>query len=269
MRHSEYSLEDIRTFFAERIYETLDTQVPIRNSQMTTYSNNWYQPGPSTSTYPYPTGPRMQQDTQKSKITTQIPRSSPVLRQPTSNQQLIQSVSSVRPVKLPKTLYLRVYNPLVPILEGPRVPPPVTPIYSGSQPHAAGNKCIGCGMSGHNTYGCPFGNILLGYTYKRFGYTSMQCRLEWVPDLPEDAPLPRTHPPIPNNPNPMPPLQLLTIEEPPQSKSTDLPQEQGTIIHISSLTGSAPPTDVFLLDSGASSHIVRDVSLLSSFTLNE
>ncbi len=281
MRHSEYTVEDIRSYFAERVYEDATTQPASRNQYFARHYVKVTQHRMTTPNFTYPIDfplqpsmsmafapPQVPYPTQPRVPTTSVPsQTTPSLgTQYMSGSVTQKSTPSACSTRTPRTLYLRAYNPLVPILEGPRTPPPASTIYSGNRPHAAGNKCIGCGMSGHNTYTCPFGNVPLCYTCKRFGHTSLQCRPEWVQDLPGDAPLSRSYPPIPNSTQPTPPPQLLAIEDQPQTMPSEPTVEEGNILRISSLTHSSPPMDVFLLDSGASSHIVWDQSLLTTFT---
>ncbi len=212
MRHPEYTVEDIRSYFAERVYEDVTTPTANRNQYYARHQVRVTQHRTTTPTFTYPADfsvqptssvaflpPNMPYQTQQRVPTTNVPaQTAPVTgTQYTPGSGTQKSTSSARPAKSPRTLYLRAYNPLVPILEGPRTPPPASAIYSGNRPQAAGNKCIGCGMSGHNTYACPFGNVPLCYTCKRFRHTSLQCRPEWVQDLPGDAPLSRSYPPIP------------------------------------------------------------------------
>ncbi len=294
MRRPEFTVEDIRTFFAERVYETPATQPTHRTHTVSRRYVFPNQQAASTSTFPYPTGTGstfptssgtvdsysagLQTHKYSAAIQTQSGMSTSVVpfpttaakhtTQPSSTTPQVptqKSSGSVRPPRPSSKQYLRAYNPLVPILEGPRTPPPVSAIYSGSRPLAGGNKCIGCGMSGHNTYTCPFGNVPLCYTCKRFGHTSTQCRPEWVQDLPGDSPLSRSYPPIPNTPQPTPPPQLLAIEDRPSTPPTEPTTEEGNVLRVSSLMQLSPPTDVFLLDSGASAHIVRDHTLLTTF----
>ncbi len=128
-----------------------------------------------------------------------------------------------------RNIPIRAYNPLVPILQGPRLPPPRGTPYTGTAPHAEGNRCIGCGMSGHSTYSCPYGNMPFCYGCKRFGHIRTQCRPEWVEDLPGDAPMPYPPPPPPSVRQR--PTQLFAIQQ------SDPPQQgdYGNYIHVTSI----------------------------------
>ncbi len=91
---------------------------------------------------------------------------------------------------------IRAFNPAVPILTAQRHPPPPGTPHSGIGPPADGNQCIGCGISGHNTYACPYQNIPFCYGCKRFAHICSQCRSEWVAEMPGDEVMP-TPPVVP------------------------------------------------------------------------
>ncbi len=93
-----------------------------------------------------------------------------------------------------RNIPIRAFNPAVPILMAPRRPPPPGTPHSGFGPPADGSRCIGCGITGHNTYSCPYQNIPFCYGCKRFGHIRIQCRPEWVADMPGDQIMP--NPPV-------------------------------------------------------------------------
>ncbi len=148
---------------------------------------------------------------------------------------------------------LRAYNPLVPILVGPRIPPPwETP---EEEDNAPGVRCVGCGMAGHSTYNCPFFNIPLCHGCKRFGHRRSQCKPEWVKELPGDKVMPS--PP----------------ERPPDSA---LPKsgfkakfEEGKVLHLSCCAAKPPPTPQFIVDSELATMLcpIRTYSVISYHSL--
>ncbi len=136
--------------------------------------------------------------------------------------------------------------------------PPGTP-HSGYGPPADGSRCIGCGISGHNTYSCPYQNIPFCYGCKRFGHIRIQCRPEWVADMPGDEIMPNP-PVIPQwvlNPS-----QRPAIESKP-SATTE--QKNGNVPRISCCSKGLSSNDNFILDTGASYHVVNNPALLSQF----
>ncbi len=160
---------------------------------------------------------------------------------------------------LERQIPIRAFNQSVPILLPPRLPPPPGTPHSGHGPPADGNRCIGCGISGHNTYNCPYQNIPFCYGCKRFGHIRSQCRPEWVADLPGDAVMPNP-PEIPQwvlNPGQRPAIQ--------QGPSVEPKPENGNVVRLSSFSKGPASPDTFILDTGASYHVVNNTNILSYF----
>ncbi len=153
---------------------------------------------------------------------------------------------------------IRAFNPAVPILQGPRNPPPRGSVYDGTGPRADGNRCIGCGMSGHNTYTCQYGNIPFCYCCKRFGHIRAQCRPEWVAELPRDRPM-QVPPVIPEYA--LRPTQVPAIQQQPTAHQ----QQNGNLLRVSCMSNISSSSEHFILDTGASYHIVNNSSILSDF----
>ncbi len=155
---------------------------------------------------------------------------------------------------------IRAFNQSVPILLPPRLPPPPGTPHSGHGPPADGNRCIGCGISGHNTYNCPYQNIPFCYGCKRFGHIRSQCRPEWVADLPGDAVMP--------NPPEIPQWALNPVQRPAiqQGPTVEPKSENGKVVRLSSFSKGPASSDTFILDTGASYHVVNNPNILSSFS---
>ncbi len=155
---------------------------------------------------------------------------------------------------------IRAFNQSVPILLPPRLPPPPGTPHSGHGPPADSNRCIGCGISGHNTYNCPYQNIPFCYGCKRFGHIRSQCHPEWVADLPGDTIMP--------NPPVIPQWALHPTQRPAiqQGPSVGAEPENGNVVRLSSFSQGSTSPDTFILDTGASYHVVNNPDILSHFT---
>ncbi len=149
------------------------SNVPLKPNPMR--SNNYSFPRMYTTsnTLPSITGSSQQHVSQPS-----------MMKMPQNSQN-----RSSRNVLNERDIPIRAFNPSVPILRGPRMPPPRGIPYAGQGPRAEGNRCIGCGITGHSTYDCPYGNYPFCYSCKRFGHIRAECRDEWVADLQGDRPM--------------------------------------------------------------------------------
>ncbi len=65
---------------------------------------------------------------------------------------------------------------------------------SGVGLRAERNRCIGCGITRHSTYDCPYGNYPFCYRCKIFGHIRVECRDEWLCNMPGNQPM--QNPPI-------------------------------------------------------------------------
>ncbi len=263
MTHPNITLEQVHVYFAERVFDSFE---PGK-------ANALYQIAAPSDAPPKPIVNRNITNTNMYP-SLRMYNKVPFLSSEIGSQQQRDSATSTSQHKPPgylpieKEIPIRAFNPAVPIMRGPRIPPPRGLPYSGSGPRAEGNRCIGCGMTGHSTYDCPYGNYPFCYWCKRFGHIRAECRDEWLADLPGHHPMP-SPPVLPSNPPPpgrrqqqRVPVQnqQLAIEPPPTS------DKNGNFLRLSCLSVQEPNKNVFLLDTGASTHVVRDISLLSKFT---
>ncbi len=263
MTHPNITLEQVHVYFAERVFDSFE---PGK-------ANALYQIAAPSDAPPKPTTSRNSFNPNifsSGRVFNKVPFLSSEIGLQQQREPGTSSAQNKPPGYLPieKEIPIRAFNPAVPILRGPRIPPPRGLPYSGSGPRAEGNRCIGCGMTGHSTYDCPFGNYPFCYRCKRFGHIRAECRDEWLADLPGDHPMP-SPPVLPPNPPPTArrqpsraPIQTqqLAIEPPPAS------DKNGNFIRLSWLSSNKPNENTFLLDTGASTHAVKDLSLLSNFT---
>ncbi len=263
MTHPNITLEQVHVYFAERVFDSFE---PAK-------ANALYQIAAPSDAPPKPTTNRNNINTNvypSLRMYNKVPFLSSEIGSPQQRNPATSSSQHRPPGYLPieKEIPIRAFNPAVPVLRGPRIPPPRGLPYSGSGPRAEGNRCIGCGMTGHSTYDCPYGNYPFCYRCKRFGHIRAECRDEWLADLPGDQPmqlplvLPPNPPPQGRRQQQQVPVQnqQLAIEPPPTS------DKNGNFLRLSCLSGEEPNKNIFLLDTGASTHVVRDVSLLSNFT---
>ncbi len=263
MTHPNITLEQVHVYFAERVFDSFE---PGK-------ANALYQNAAPSDAPPKPIITRniSNSNTYPSlRMYNKIPFLSSEIGSQQQRDQGAPSSQNKPPGYLPieKGIPIRAFNPAVPILRGLRTPPPRGLPYSGSGPRAEGNRCIGCGMTGHSTYDCPYGNYPFCYRCKRFGHIRAECRDEWLADLPGDHPMP-SPPVLPPNPppsgrrqQPRVPVQnqQLAIEPPPTS------DKNGNFVRLSCLSLQEPSENVFLLDTGASTHVVKDRAYLSNFT---
>ncbi len=151
--------------------------------------------------------------------------------------QYTSSASGQQPVFPPKVQ-------TIPPIEQPRYPPPGT--YWQTIPNRARQICYSCGLSGHRAEFCPNYNLPVCYKCKGIGHKRPQCPCYWLPDDRYS-----TQPLVP----PSEVRPLLSHQQP----------TAGTIFNVAlhSLRSTGFPT--FLLDSGATHHIVSDPSLLINF----
>ncbi len=261
MTHPNITLEQVHVYFAERVFDSFE---PGK-------ANALYQIAAPSDAPPKPILTR-NVSTSNAYPPVRMYNKIPFLSSEIGSQQRDQGATSSQrkpPGYLPieNEIPIRAFNPAVPILRGPRIPPPRGQPYAGSGPRAEGNRCIGCGMTGHSTYDCPYGNYPFCYRCKRFGHIRAECRDEWLADLPGDRPMP-SPPVLPPNPPPSgrrqppqrPAQNQLAIEPPPTSDGN------GNFVRLSCLSLQEPNANVFLLDTGASTHVVKNKSCLSNFT---
>ncbi len=267
MTFPDITLEQIHNYFAERVFDSFEPGKPNALYQIAAPSDVPPKPNPYNPTRAVNIYNRKIYAPKSNDV---YPSLSSYLGTSQSQRYLPARSLQHNPMQqenqLPneRDIPIRAFNPAVPILRGPRVPPP-----RGTSPRAEGNKCIGCGMTGHSTYTCPYGNYPFCYRCKRFGHIRAECRDEWLRDVPGDLPMP--HPPVipsylqgnnsqQHTARPRQGNELLALQDRPASS-----KDNGNFIRLSCLARNNLSTDLFLLDSGASVHVVRDKTLLSNY----
>ncbi len=247
MRQHNYTLDLIHRYFSEFVLDSSESVQTTMSKQVFTPSDPFC---------------NVTQQTVNSQVTPSVQNNLPLFlttgaRSASSYQQRpprFQNRSN-----LERQLPIRAFNQSVPILLPPCLPPPPGTPHSGFGPPADGNRCIGCGISGHNTYNCPYQNIPFCYGCKRFGHIRSQCRPEWVADMPGDEVMPNP-PVIPQwalNPTQRPAIQ--------QAPSAGTEPENGNVMRLSSFAKGPTSPDMFILDTGASYHVVNNPDILSYF----
>ncbi len=192
MTFPDITLEQIHNYFAERVFDSFEPGKPNALYQIAAPSDAPPKPNPNNPTLAVDMYNRKMYSPKSNNV---HPSPSSFLGSSQSQRysagRSLQHNSNQQAAQLPnkRDIPIRAFNPAVPILRGPRVPPP-----RGTSPRAEGNKCIGCGMTGHSTYACPYGNYPFCYRCKRFGHIRAECRDEWLRDVPGDLPMP--HPPV-------------------------------------------------------------------------
>ncbi len=270
MTHPNITLDQVHVYFAERVFDSFE---PGK-------ANALYQIAAPSDASPKPSNTRNNISMNISpspRMCNKLPFMSYEIGWSQQRNQASSSRAIAESQQRPygyspneREIPIRAFNPAVPILRGPRIPPPRGTPYAGSGPRAEGNRCIGCGITGHSTYDCPYGNYPFCYRCKRFGHKRAECRDEWLADLPGDQPM-QSPPSLPPNPpsqarraqlqQQIPgPNQQLAIEQSPTSNAN------GNFLRLSCFSGEEPNENVFLLDTGASTHVVRDASFFSNFT---
>ncbi len=173
MSQQKITMDDIRSYFSQLVFDPSDSWDAPFFSELTGAS------GSSSPVNPQHVVPRnFNNSSAQSRTNTSTKQGT------YENTDSKQSRGDDPERRIP----LRSYNPLVPILIGPRTPlPRETTEINGDAP---GVRCVGCGMAGHSTYTCPYFNIPLCYGCKRFGHRRSQCQPDWVKDLPGDKVMP-------------------------------------------------------------------------------
>ncbi len=172
-------------------------------------------------------------------------------RQLTSLKARIQSSAAFRPQYRPSTSGIteqqQGFQPKVqeiPPMERPRYPPPGT--YWQTIPNRARSVCYSCGLSGHRAEFCPNYNLPVCYKCKGIGHKRPQCPCYWLPDDRFSA-----QPLVP----PAEVRPLLSLQQ----------QTEGKVFNITLQPLQSTTSPSFLLDSGATHHIISDPSLLIKF----
>ncbi len=164
MTHPNITLDQVQVYFAERVFDSFEPGKANALYQIAAPSDAPPKPSATrnnniiANTYPSP------------RMYNKLPFMSSEIgwSQQRSQASSSRSASSshYRPQGyLPdeRNIPIRAFNSAVPILRGPRIPPPRGTPYSGLGPRAEGNRCIGCGITGHSTYDCPYGNYPFCY----------------------------------------------------------------------------------------------------------
>ncbi len=177
--------------------------------------------------------------------------SGPVQSITTHNQQ--QQHALPAPVKFPH----RPENwKTATFVEQPRFPPPGSYIQTTGPP---GKKiCYSCGISGHGAEFCPNMNMPVCYGCKEIGHKRPQCTKPWAWD---DAGVRKQQPH----------QQVASTTVASQSQQTSqeiVPVVAGTFLTFNSTTLPKSGETSFVLDTGATHHVVNDVTLLVDFTPN-
>ncbi len=188
-------------------------------------------------------------------LTNAIPQPAPIAYPPptqvttpalTPLKARIQASARFRPQYLPSTTVQQQQSvPFIPPMLQPRYPPPTS--YLQTVPNKAKDVCYSCGLSGHRAEFCPNFGLPVCYKCKSLGHKRPQCPCYWLPDdkySPQPLVSPASIRPL---------LQLP-------------PTTTGTVFNITTHSSTSSSRPVFLLDSGATHHVVSDLSLLLTFT---
>ncbi len=141
-------------------------------------------------------------------------------------------------------------------IEQPRFPPPGSYIQTIGQ---VGKKvCCSCGISGHGAEFCPNMNMPVCYGCKEIGHKRHQCTKPWAWD---DAGVRKQQSYQQATPT-------TTSSQPQQTSQEIVPIVAGTFLTFNSATLLKKEETSFVLDTGATHHVVNDVTLLIDFIPN-